>query len=198
MNTEALRTAGLTGGHVWTTFIDDALELRGDTGGSLRIGPAELDRARIGFEEGKGGRYRVQIWRVGSPEPLTLEPSASTWPAYTRAMLAFAERCARAQRIDRFQSGSTKFDALFPAVLAAPLATGALVVAMFVLADDPWWGRILMALLPVSLFGFLLWTGLTRHWPRPVTAPEQLRIVLPPISNTHPKPVTPPWAREER
>jgi hypothetical protein len=180
-NTVALRAAGLAGALVWGTFVDDALELRGDTGGALRIAPADLERARFGFAEGKGRRYRAEIWRVSTAEPVTLEPSPGTWPAYTRAMLAFAKGCLAAQRIDRIERGSTKLDALLPALLTAPLAVGTLLGA-FVLTDDPWWGRTLVPALPTALLAVLLWTGLTRHWPRAIAEPDDLRIQLPPLA----------------
>jgi hypothetical protein len=180
-NTDVLRAEGLAGGHVWGSFVDEALELRGDTGGALRIEPADLERARLGFAEGKGRRYRAEIWRTTAREPLTLEPSQGTWPAYTRAMLAFAKACAVVHRIDRIERGSTKLDALLPALLTAPLAVGTLVSA-FVLTDDPWWGRTLVPALPTALCAVLLWSGLTRHWPRPIADPDELRVQLPPLA----------------
>jgi hypothetical protein len=87
-NSDVMRAAGLTGGHVFVTFFDEALELRGDTGGVIRIPPAELERARIGYVDAKDRRYRARLWRAGDSAPLLLEPSPGTWPAYARAMMA--------------------------------------------------------------------------------------------------------------
>lgn len=179
--TDVLRAEGLAGGHVWGSFVDEALELRGDAGGALRIEPVELERVRFGFAEGKGRRYRAEIWRTSASAPVTLEPSQGTWPAYTRAMLAFSKECAVAGRIDRIHRGSTKLDAMLPALLTAPLAIGTLATA-FLFTDDPWWGPTLVATLPTALCAVLLWSGLTRHWPRPIAHPDELRTQLPPLA----------------
>jgi hypothetical protein len=179
---DALRGAGLQGGHVWASFVDDALELRGDTGGVLRIGPSSLERSLIGFVDAKGRRYQALIWRTGGTEPLGLEPSPGTWPAYTRSMMALAERCAAERRLERIERGSSRFEALFPAALMAPVAIAALVVGAFVITAEPWWGRMTLMVLPMVLFGFLLRRGLSRHWPTTLKDPEELRPVLPPLA----------------
>lgn len=179
---DALRAAGLQGGHVWVSFVDDALELRGDTGGALRLAAGDVDRARIGYIDARGRRYHAQLWRAGASAPLELEPSPGTWPAYTRAMLAFAELCAKERRLDRIERGSTRFEALFPAALLAPVAIAALVIGAFVITEEPWWGRTLVPLIPTILFGFFLQRGLTRHWPTPLGDPDELRPVLPPLT----------------
>jgi hypothetical protein len=178
-NSDALRAAGLHGGQVWVSFVDEALELRGDTGGVVRIGPSNLERARIGFLDSKRRRYHARLWATGATEALSLHPSPGTWPAYTRAMLAFAERCDSERRLERIERGSTRFEALFPAVLAAPVAIIALVVGMFVMTEEPWWQRMLTTVIPMLLFGFLLRRGLARHWPTVLQDPEELRQVLP-------------------
>lgn len=181
-NSDALRAAGLQGGHVWASFVDDALELRGDTGGVLRISPAGLERSRMGFIDTKGRHYHALLWRTGASEPLRLEPSPGTWPAYTRSMLALAERCASEHRLERIERGSNRFEALFPAALAAPVAVGALVVGTFVITSEPWWVRTLLTVLPMLLFGFVLRRGLARHWPTTVRDPEELRPALPSLT----------------
>jgi hypothetical protein len=96
-------------------------------------------------------------------------------------MLALAERCAAERRLDHIERGSSRFEALFPAALLAPVAIAALVVGAFVITEEPWWGRTLVPLIPTALFGFLLRRGLARHWPAPVHDPDELRPVLPPL-----------------
>jgi hypothetical protein len=182
VNSDALRAAGLQGGHVWVSFVDDALELRGDTGGVVRLTAADIDRARIGYIDARGRRYHARLWRAGASAPLELEPSPGTWPAYTRAMLAFAEHCAREHGLDRIERGSTRFEALFPAALLAPVAIAALVIGAFVITEEPWWARTIVPLIPTILFGFLLQRGLARHWPTPLDHPAELRPALPPLA----------------
>jgi len=180
-NTDALRAAGLAGGHVWVSFLDDALELRGDTGGVLRIGATDVERARIGFEPGRGGGYAASLWRADATEPIVLRPSAGTRAAYARAMLALAERCEATGRIDRIECGSSRIEALWPALLVIPLVLITLLIGAFIFIDLPWWVRTLLPLAAMVLFGVLLSTGLTRHWPRSVSDAHALRLMLPPL-----------------
>jgi hypothetical protein len=182
VSSDALRAAGLTGGHVWVSFVDGALELRGDTGGVMRVGPSDLDHARIGYLAAKFKRYQALIWANGATEPLVLEPSAATAPAYTRAMLAFAHGCEDEGCIDRIERGSTKFEAVFPALLTVPIAVGVLGVEVFLLPDESWWIRALLPLVPLVLFGFLLRRGIAKHWPTRLQHSGDLSIVLPPLT----------------
>ena len=180
-NSDALRAVGLTGGHVWVSFVDDALELRGDTGGVLRIGPGDFDRARIGYVDARGRYYHAKLWRAGASEPLVLVPSPGSLPAYTRSMLALAGRCDAERRIGRIERGSTRFEALFPAALLAPVVVAALAVGALYLTDQPWWTRTLVPLIPMILFGYLLRRGLARHWPTALRDAGELRPMLPPL-----------------
>src|SRR3954468_24716444 len=178
-NTDAMRAAGLAGGHVWVSFVEDALELRGDTGGAVRIAASDLDHARIGYIDAKVRRHQTHLWHAGAPEPFVLEPSRATWPAYTRSMLALARSCENAHRLDRIERGSTRFEALFPALLTVPVVIGVLYVEVFVLTEEPWWVRTLLPLIPLVLFGFLLRRGLAAHWPTRLAPSDDLLPILP-------------------
>jgi len=180
-NSDVMRASGLSGGHVFVSFLDDALELRGDTGGVLRIAPNDVERARIGFIEARGRRYSTRLWRAGDAEPLVLEPSPGTQPAYARAMLGLVQSIEAQDRLDRIERGSTKYEALYPAMLIAPLVVGALVVSAYVLTREPWWVRLLLTLVPMAGLGYLLRNGVSRHWPRRLSHVEDLGAALPPL-----------------
>ena len=179
-NSDVMRASGLTGAHVFVSFLGDALELRGDTGGTIRIAPADVERARIGFVEAKERRYSARLWRAGDSEPLVLEPSPGTWPAYSRTMTALVRGIEAENNLRRIERGSSMYEALFPAVLVAPLVVGALVVSAFVLTGEPWWERMLLMLVPTVIFGYLLRNGYSRHWPRRLVHVEDIGLVLPP------------------
>ena len=180
-NDSALRAGGLAGRHVLGRLHGGALELSGNDGGLLRIGPADVERMRVGYVEGRARIYVARIWRAGSAQPLTLAPYPHTWPAFAQAMRGFAGVMAGQGFIARIEGGYSRFDALFAPVLFGLLALGTLGISLFVLTGQPWWARLLVPALPVALFALFLKTGLTRSWPRPLRDLADLEGQLPPV-----------------
>jgi hypothetical protein len=177
--TRALARLRLAGARVHATLTDDdALELRGEDSGAMRIGAAEVARLRLGYSEGRWRSYQAKVWPRHGGEALVLVAPSSEWTAYAQGMRAFA--AAVITRGGIVEGGSSRFDALLAPVLFGLLAAGAVAVSLFALVDEPWWGRLLVPALPLALFALFLRTGLRRHWPRATTDVADLAGLLPP------------------
>ena len=177
--TRALARLRLVGARVHAASTDDgALELRGEDSGAMRIGAAEVARLRLGYTEGRWRTYQATVWPRDAGEALVLAVPSSEWAAYAQGMRAFA--AAVIARGGIVEGGSSRFDALLAPVLFGLLAAGAIAVSLFALADQPWWGRLLLPAFPLALFTLFLRTGLRRHWPRATTDVADLAGLLPP------------------
>lgn len=97
-------------------------------------------------------------------------------------MTQFAERIIAEGRREVVETGASKFDALFgPALMGIP-TLGAPILAIFVLTEEPWWGRMLVPLIPTIIFALLTWMGVARCWPKVLKSGRQLEKQLPPIA----------------
>lgn len=85
-----------------------------------------------------------------------------------------------AGRMDRIETGASKFDALFGPILMAIPTLGAIVISLFVLTEEPWWGRMIVPLIPILILAALMWIGFKRYWPKPVRNIGDLKKQLPP------------------
>lgn len=183
-NNKQLTALGLGGPHVFGLVTNNSLELRGETAGNVYIAPDQIHRLRIGFIEAKGGGfYRTRLWSTLTEKPLDLRPTRVTFRGYTLVMSALAEVMIAADRREQVETGSSKFDALFAPVLIGIVTLGALVLALFVLTDEPWWGRMIIPLVPSVVFAILTRNAVKRHWPRALMDIEQLSKQLPPVQH---------------
>jgi hypothetical protein len=99
---------------------------------------------------------------------------------YATAVRGLVAAIAAGGRLERVEGGGSKVEALLAPVLFAPLAAGAIALALFALPNAPWWGRLAVPAVPVALFTVFRWLGLTRHWPRPLGGLADLAAQLPP------------------
>jgi len=178
-NTRVLKKEGLAGSTILVSMPEGALELRGRDGGSMRITPSEVMRMRMGYVDGRPTHYQTLIARAGSATPITLHPLSAGLTGYSALIPQFAASVASAGGIEHIESGTSKFSALFAPVLLAPVVIGGLALSLFVLTDQPWWGRMLMPLIPTGIFAIMLYLGMRRHWPRRVQRLEELRAQVP-------------------
>lgn len=174
-----LRKLGLEGKLAWAMIHEGALQVQDDTQQVVRITPAEILRVRIGYFDGKQRSYHTHIWRDGVEQPLELVPARETWAGYRDTTYEFAQLLATANRLDRVETGSSKFDALFGPTLMLIPTLGALALALFVLTEEPWWGRIIVPIAPTVVLALLIWLGVKRYWPRPLRDLSDLKKHLP-------------------
>lgn len=182
-NDKRLTALGLTGPHVFGLVTNNTFELRGETSGNVFIAPDQIERMRVGFYETRSGRfYTTTLWTPLTSKPLVLQPTRGSYAGYTSLMTQFVEVMTNTSHRDRVETGSSKFDALLGPILMGIPTFGAWILAIFVLTNEPWWGRVLVPLIPTIIFAILAWMSAKRYWPRLLANAEQLRKQLPPAA----------------
>ncbi|MGV3710528.1 MAG: hypothetical protein ACO1Q7_16985 [Gemmatimonas sp.] len=175
-----LRALGLEGKQAWGMVHDGALQLQDEKGHLVRIGVECLARVRVGYIDGKHRTYRTLLWRDAMDTPLEIVPLKHSWREYRDVVNAFVQLMAQDQRLDRIETGSSQFDAIAgPSLMAIP-ALGGKAVSLFVLTNEPWWGRMMVPLIPTIVLAILVWLAIKRYWPRPLQNLQDLRMQLPP------------------
>lgn len=178
--TRALKREGFAGDHIWVGCREGRLDLIGEKGGQIRLAPKDILRIRIGYEETKYSKiYQTVIWRRGATKPLDLTPVGDHRANYAATMRAFAGQMAAAGLQNRIERGVSKFSAMLGPVLIGILALAAVCISIFVLTEEPWWGRMIVPFIPIVLLGFLLWNMLARQMPRPIQDLAELDKQLP-------------------
>lgn len=179
--TGRLKKLGLAGGPVTVWVEDGALALAGAEGGRVLIAPSRVARMRVGFSESKSRRYyECKLWLADTGERVTLHPIWGHMPAYGAVVRDFARAMEKAGALGRVERGDSIAMALMLPVLMGLLAVAALFIAIVVLDNEPWWGRMIVPLAPVALTGVGIWLAVARHWPRPVESLGELDKQLPP------------------
>ena len=175
-----LRKLGLEGDVAWAMVHDGALQLQDDKQHVVRIAPSDISRVRIGYVDAKPRFFRTLVWRDAMEETLELIPLRESWAGYRDTTYEFAGLMAQADRLDRAETGSSKFDALSgPALMLIP-TLAAFALALFVLTKEPWWGRMIVPIAPTIVLALLIWFGVKRYWPRPLRDLSDLKKHLPP------------------
>jgi hypothetical protein len=175
-----LRATGLEGKLAWAMVHDGALQLQDEKQHVVRIPADALARIRIGFVDGKHRTYSTRIWRDALDDAIEIVPLKSSWREYREVMNQLVQLLAQHQRLDRVETGSTQFDAISGPLLMAIPALGGMAISIFVLTNEPWWGRMIVPLLPTIVLAILLWLSVKRYWPRPLQNLQDLRVQLPP------------------
>jgi hypothetical protein len=175
-----MRKLGLVGSVAWVRVGNDVIDLTGADGGQVRIRLDDMTRIRVGYLDSKGRAYETRIWSWGAEKPLRIMPTIASWAAYAQAVRSLASGLVARQRKDRIERGYSRFDALLGPVLTGLLVLGAVGVSIFALGNEPWWGRLLVPVIPLIVFGSLLWLGVARYWPRPIRELSDLDVQLPP------------------
>lgn len=175
-----LRANGLEGKLAWATLRDGGIDLTDDLGHTVRIALSDIVRIRIGFVETKRRTYHCRIWQDPIEDAIELIPTIQSWPQYRQEMIALVAQMAERSRLDRVETGSSKIDALIGPILISIPTIAALLVSIFVLTEEPWWGRAVVPIIPLILFFILAWMGKHRHWPRMIGSPNDVLVQLPP------------------
>jgi hypothetical protein len=173
-----LRRVGIKGAA--TIRFDGAwLEIRGAEGGEHRIAPAQVMRLRSGRDDAikYGPSYETRLWLSdGRRIAFTVLGMANAGP-YLATMRQFGETMAAAGQLGRMEGGTSVVGSvIFPALMGA-LFVAASIIALFVITEEPWWGRLLVPLVPGSLTVLAI-TLARRSWPRPVVSIEEYRARL--------------------
>lgn len=178
--TRDMRKRGIVGAEAWVRVGDEALEVTGADAGQFRIRVDDIARIRIGYVDTKTRTYETRLWTFDAPRPLQLAPTRGSWASYRDGIRQVTGALVAKQRRDRVETGYSKFDAMFGPVLTGLLAIASLGISIFVLENEPWWGRMIVPAVPLLVFGILLWVGVKRSWPRPIQELSELEVQLPP------------------
>jgi hypothetical protein len=178
--TRELRSLGLQGRLAYARLDGDCLILVGEEAGESIIPIAAISQVRIGRDDVKYGPfYEMRLWHGGGPDSLALHVSKQQLGGYADAARAVASAVAKVRGLSQVERGLTAGGALVAPLLMFPVALAAWGAAAFVLGDAPWWGRLLVPLLPTLLFLFLLWRCRARQYPRAVQSLAELDRYLP-------------------
>lgn len=180
-NSRALRHGDFHGDQVSVALYDDGVvEMVGNEGGVVRLAPVDIERVRVGYVESKHGRmYCAKIWRADGSGTLEILPEPREWVKYRDFMRLWSRFFLNTSHQSKFELGTSRFMAILLPALFFPLAVGTLVLAIFVLRREPWWGRMIVPILPVALFVISLGGTVTTHWPRGLQSLEGLARQLP-------------------
>jgi hypothetical protein len=178
--TAALKREGVTGKRAAVTLRAGRLGIVGEDGGAIWIDPADVASLRVGYDEGKSGKYfHTRIVRTSRPAPLALHPLERYDPNYAATIRALAAAVVQAGGIGRIERGTSAFSAWLGPVLMGLLFLAGLAIGIFVLTNDVWWLRFMPAVPGGILFGVLFWNTKTRLAPRPIKELGELDRQLP-------------------
>lgn len=168
-----LRRHGLQG-DVTVRFTGDGLDLTGAEGGRLVIPLHRVARLRSARESIKNGPlWQTRLWLEGEAEPLLFSIiGRQNLGGYVPAMQGLGRALAAAGRAGRLESGQTPVGAFILPVLIGALFLVACGISLFVITNEPWWGRMIVPILPGVLFVLTIMLG-RRLWPRRVKNVEQ-------------------------
>lgn len=172
-STRHLRRLGIKGAAT-VRFDGAALEIEGAEGGRLRIAPTQVERLRSGRDNMAkyGPHYETRLWLTGEREPLTLSVAGTAVAGpYVATMRGFGAAMASASRLDRVQSGISVIDTLLGPALMGIVFLAAVGVALFVITNEPWWGRMIVPVVPGVVTAILAFVA-RRNWPRPARSVE--------------------------
>jgi hypothetical protein len=160
-------------------FDGTGLEIRGAEGGEHRIAPAQVIRLRSGRDDAikYGPSYETRLWlRDGRKVAFTVLGMANAGP-YLATMRGFGDAMAAAGQLGRMEGGtSVAGSVVFPALIGA-LFVAASIIALFVINEEPWWGRLLVPLAPGVITALAIMLA-RRSWPRPVGSVAEYRTRL--------------------
>ena len=169
-----LRQAGFAGRHMLVELNGDTVEIRGEQSGTLSLPIAEVERMRVGFLETEGARaYETLLWRGGEPDPVRIAPMRPLRDphAYVTLVRDLAARVAARRGVAAIETGSSPAFWLRLSLAVAALLVAAILVVLFVLAEEPdgtWWGSAVVIAFPVAILALLAWRYLTVHRPRAI------------------------------
>jgi hypothetical protein len=169
-----LRQAGFAGRHMRVELRGESLDLRGEQSGTLSMAIAEIKRMRVGFLETLGARsYQTLLWRGGAQDPVRIAPMRPLRDphAYVALVRDLAARVAERRGVAAIETGSSPVFWLRLSLAVAALLVAAILVVLFVLAEEPdgtWWGSAVVIAFPVAILALIAWRYLTVHRPRAI------------------------------
>jgi hypothetical protein len=175
-----LRRAGLAGDYGVVIVSRDGLTIKGATSGSIQVPWTRIARGRIGYTETKSGLiYEARFW-TDEERTLRLFPlDRGEHAAYAVAMRSLTRELAAIGRLDRIETGVSKFEAMLGPVLIGIVVAAALLVAGYAMHPPLWWHFIVIPGVPATAFAVLTWMAVTVHWPRPLDHVAALDRQLP-------------------
>jgi hypothetical protein len=146
----------------------DGLEISGASGGFLRILTPQIRLVRTGWQSVKYGPwFLTRVWLQGEEAPLKLVARGLNFQGYAAVIRGLAAQLARVDGVSRLHRGGSIGAAVELLVPMTVLFLAALAITIFVLENEPWWGRPIPAL--VALVFVVMGAILAFHrWPRPV------------------------------
>jgi hypothetical protein len=178
-----LRRAGLAGDRVAVLLGRGNLTLTGETGVPVVWPLAGIARIRVGYAEGNASKhFQTLIWRIGEPRPIRLCPDRAelpSYPAYTATIRKLAADLTALHGPGRVERGEGAVAALFPLLPIALIALAACAIALFVIANEPWWGRLILGTVASAILGLVGWDYLANKRPMPVKDLAELDRQLP-------------------
>lgn len=178
-STRALRKRGLLGDYVTVRVDGRGALLEGSSGGGLQLDPADVRLMRIGFvESNRRKHFSVRLWLPDGK--LELEADQTQYAAYAAAMRQWAAAMRAVGQGARVEGGASVFSAVIWPIMMGLVALAAMGVSIFVLTNEPWWGRLIVPLLPTALTALGVWLAVRYHWPRRIEDPSELDRQLPP------------------
>lgn len=175
-----LRERGITG-EATIRLARDGLEISGASGGLVRISTAQISRITAGWTSNKGGPFFLtRVWLQGSEKPLMLETRGLSHEWYALVIRGLAAQLFRIDGMKRIWRGSSIPASLELAIPFTLLFFAALAISIFVLENEPWYGRPVPALvaLPFAILGICVaWI----RWPRPTRSLEEFNRRVAPM-----------------
>lgn len=167
------RRHGLQGA-VTVQFTGDGLDLTGAEGGRLVIPLHRVARLRSVRESIKNGpRWQTRLWLADEAEPFLFSIiGRRNLGGYVPAMQGLGRALAAAGRAGGLESGQTPFGAFLLPVLIGTLFLVASGISLFVITNEPWWGRMIVPAVPGAIFAVTIVVG-RRLWPRRVKSVEE-------------------------
>lgn len=172
-STRRLRRLGIKGAAT-VRFDGAALLIDGAEGGRLTIVPSQVECLRSGRDNlvKYGPLYESRLWLNGERKPLMLSVMGTAIAGpYVATMRGFGAAMGRAGRLDRVQSGISGIDTLLWPALTGIVFLAAVGIALFVITNEPWWGRLIVPVAPGVVTAILAFVA-RRNWPRPVRSVE--------------------------
>lgn len=165
--TRSLRKHGIKG-ETRVSLTGNTLQIAGSEGGVLMLMPSRVRRLRAGWEETKyGPSHETRIWLDQAAKPIVLHlKERHAIAAYAAAIHGFAAEMGKAGALGRVEIGTTKAGSLFLPIAFGLLSTVALGISLFVITEEPWWGRMLVPIVPIGVFLYSL-RMMQKSWPRP-------------------------------
>ena len=176
----ALRREGFNGPYVTVVISSEGLALKGDQAGSVHVSWSQVERARIGFTEGKYGPiYEARLWVSGWPISLAIFPDREGRSAYAEGMRTLVGQMQSLGHLKRVSAGTSPFEAILGPALMAIVSAAAIAAAAFAMEPPEWWHFVVIPFFPVLITAYLIWRAVTVHWPRPLEAVRDIERELP-------------------